>query len=275
MTKILRVITIIVCALSMQISFGMQQEGAATLSGDEAYFSKYQVAIPLKLSNKPLIQKDAFLSMPTSLVKAKAHPAKDTNIPTGISGAVVDTLLAAHETQGREEMEQALHVCTQLMFANDKGWFFPNNAPLFQYINPELFKLMQVKQTYFVFNRSTKMLLLRWHLGEYENGWAFDQVIEVQHIPEHPRKGTCSDMLVYYYGDKLAGKVLLSTLREQYAQAKKQTVLTSQNIQKMCQKHTEDEINSMQTADVVAMAMHYVSNPDNLKDAKKTDTCTQ
>lgn len=268
MTKLFCGITIIACALSMQISFGMEQEGTAGLS-EEAYFSKYQVAIPLKLSNKPLIQKDAFLSMPTSLVEAKAHPAKDTTIPAKIGARVVDTLLAAHETQGMAEMEKALHVCTQLMFANDKGWFFPNNSPLFHYINPELFKLMQVKQTYFVFNTSNKMLLLRWHLGEHENGWAFDQVIEVQHIPEHPRKGTCSDMLVYYYRDNLSGKVLLSTLREQYDQAKKKTVLTAQNIDTMRKEHTEDEINSMQTADVVAMALHYVSNPANLQDAVK------
>ncbi len=140
------------------------------------------------------------------------------------------------------------------MFANDKGWEFPKNEPAMRRVNPELFALLQKKETYFMFFPEKKVLLLRWDLGEHREGWAFDEIIQIQCIDDHPRKGTCSDTTLKYYNQEknVVGEVPVSVLLQVFERAGKKP-------------QSQDVVVSKE--DLIAMGLDYVSNPDNLKGA--------
>lgn len=249
---------VVFCLTFSHTIFGMRQvpQAKETMSGRQ--FAKYQVELPLRLGqNPPRIQKDVFLFIPTELVVAQ-RACKDEK-------DAAKKPLALYEREAIPEMNAVIDVCTELMFVNDQEWFWPEFEEDLQFVNPELLALVQNKQTYFVYSREQKTLLLRWDLGEYENGWAFDKVIEIQYIPDHNRHGTCSlfNVLYRHHRDNIHGKVPLTTLRSEYAAAGKQTKLNPLSMALFKQIKSSENIERMQKEDVVAMAMHYVSNLKN------------
>lgn len=239
------ILVIYICLWACHATFGMNE-----------YFTKHHVQVPLKpiKQNPPTISKDVYLHIPAN----KIQESKDESLKEYVAEAVL-------------EMRAALCACLGLMFANDKGWFYPEFEEGLQYINAELFALLQMKQTYFVYSKEDRQLVLRWDLGLCKNGWAFDKIIEIKYLPEHKRKGTCSDLMVRYWHHKnnIHGQVPLQTLRSHYARAGKQTKLNVLKHAVLSKSLSPEEIEKMQQDDVVAMAQYYVSNPDNVKDAIK------
>lgn len=159
-----------------------------------------------------------------------------------------------YEAKGSLALNKAIALCVDLANRNDQGWAMPVE-------NPELIAIIKCTETYLMYCNETNQLLVRWDLGEQADGWAFDNVIEINGDPEHPRKGTCSQLFVQYHNDKkgLHGKVSQEILRDFYARAGKKTVLNTQSILNFRRLLPTSEVNRLQKNDIIAMALHFVA----------------
>lgn len=250
MQKVLILIVVIVCAHAGALGMKLQPKQAPISN----CFIKYDVIIPdiFKVDSSLCMEKKAFMHVPAAIA---AKQASDK------------IAFKAYEAEGQKSLAEVVKVCISLLYNNDQGWVYPNNPSTLRYINPELLMLLKMQQTYLVFAKETSSLIVRWDLGEHTDGWTFDEVMEIKYAPKHPRGGSCSLLTVQYAhkGRKICGKVPVQTLRDMFAQAGKKTIITPENIDQLRETLPEAELHAKQADDLIAMALHYVTNPDNVK----------
>lgn len=199
----------------------------------EVKYKKNLIRIPLLpfIKNVPTIEKEIFVQAP-------------------------DKQTTTSDTQSA--LKNAIKTCTYLMFINDKGWSFPDNHPMFRYFNPELYTLVEKKETYFFFNVVTNLLSVHWNVGKREE-WNFDQIIEIRPNAK-PHLGVCSEQLIRCY-NKLENKKLtvsLRDLRQIYTKTGDSTALTPDNSAKLRRKLSAEEYDAFHKIDILIMVQYYV-----------------
>ncbi len=226
----------LICFMSVAFSFAMEEEEKKP---SKDLFEKYDANILLPpLDNGPSIKKAVFVAAPEDLEKAKDEQ---------------------YQTEVAKNLDTALKSFIHHMHANDRGWHYPKNAPGFQYIHPELFTMVKMPETYFMFHLPTKRLLLRWDLGEH-NGWGYDQVFSIDYDSEHQKMGTCSELTIQYHQEKkgVHGKVSLAQLRESYKTSGKTCILNPSSRVIYDIVCSQEERDAVHIKDIVAMAQYYL-----------------
>ncbi|MGE0010366.1 MAG: hypothetical protein AB7F19_00185 [Candidatus Babeliales bacterium] len=248
-------------------SFGMQQKTSALVP--EARFSKLSITIPLEQTVRPrVVHKEVFVLLPDNLIDAHGQAQEQKHIPPSVARSVASTLLDVYTEEARKELCTIFEVFRSLMFDKIRGDAIPALEDLAN-VDEELHTFVAAKGTYFIYQRAAKQLLLRWDLGEHADGWAFNKIISVCYDPTLPRKGTRSDIMLQFHNvqKNIHGKVALAQLIELDLAAGRQTVWVTENSKKRAEVKSFDQWTNLLATDIVAMALHYVSDPEKLKDA--------
>lgn len=218
------------------------------------HYLEVEVGVPL--GNRE-ISKKAYIQVPVHLVPAMQR-------------ADSDTLLENYVRQETPGLKRIIAVFADLM-ANSSVRRQPLGLGLVSNYDETLFSLLKARQTSLFYLCGGNRLVLNWDLGQHGD-WQVMHSIEVNYVPDHPRKGTRSEAMIDLENKakKFHALIPLSMLQKQYAQAGKKAKISAQTAQALLQGSiTQEQFAKLHEQDMVAMALFYASKPENLKNSSQ------